>query len=387
MGQLISQTGSWMQRLAQAWLVLDLTGSPVALGTVTALQFLPVLALSLLGGVLADRWSKRTFLLVTQGLQMVQAFVLGGLVVMGLVQLWHVYLLAALLGVTVALDQPARRSLPALLVAREHLVSAVALNSTLFNAARVVGPALGGVALAAIGAGGSFLLNGVSFLAVLAALALMRPSEFYGGEARGQGGVARQLGEVVRYAWRTPDIALILLVLAVLGTFGYNFNVVLPLLARYSLDSGALGFGGMNAALGLGSVVGSLLVAGQGGSSLHLMLGAGMGFGVLLALVALAPTYQVALAALFLVGMAGVVFSTTANTNLQLLSPDHLHGRLMSLYSVLFTGTTPLGSALTGVIAEHWDARAALLLNSFLCVAGVLAGMAYMRSRLSQSAS
>jgi MFS family permease len=378
-GQLISQSGSWMQRVAQAWLVLDLTGSPLALGTVTALQFLPILALTLLGGVLADRMSKRKLLLITQSVQMVQALALGGLVVTHTIQLWQVYALAAVLGITVAVDQPARRAFPSEMVPRPQVPSAVALNSTVFNAARVAGPALGGLAIATIGVGGCFLLNGVSFLAVLIALAIMRPAEFYGTSAGSGGNVATQVVEAVRYTARTPQVGFTLLLLGVLGTFGYNFNVVLPLLARYALGTGAVGFGALNSALGLGSVVGSLLVASQSGvSPRRVVLGASV-FALCLWLLALTPHYGLTLVLLFGQGIAGVVFSASANTNLQLLAPDALRGRVMSLYSLVFVGTTPFGAALTGALADHWGVRLALAIDGTFCVLGVVLGLAYLR--------
>lgn len=379
-GQLISQTGNWMQRVAQAWLVLDLSGSPLALGTVAALQFLPILALSLLGGVLADRTSKRTYLLVTQSCQMVLAFLLGGLAVSGLVQLWHVYLVAALNGIAIALDQPARRALPSELVPREQVPSAVALGSTLFNSARVLGPALGGVTIVALGAGGCFLLNGASYLAVLAALAMLRPSEFYAVPAPARGSMLRQVGEGLHYSWRTPGVAFTLLLLGTLGTFGYNFSVVLPLLARYTLEVGAIGFGALNSALGLGSVAGSLLAASQSSVSHRLVAAAAAVFSLLLALVALSTWYELTLGLLFLQGLSGVLFSASANTTIQLLVPDALRGRVMGLYNVLFLGGTPIGSALTGALAEGWSVQVALFANACVCLAGVAGGVAYLNA-------
>ena len=197
-GNVIAQTGHWMQRMAQAWLVLDLTGSPLALGTVTALQFLPILALTLVGGVIADRWPKRDFLLISQAARMLQAFALGGLVLSGHVELWHVYALTLAYGIAAALEQPARRAFPSELVPREQVGSAVALNSVLNNAARVLGPALGGLAIVALGVAGCFLANGVSYVAALVALWLMRPEEFYRTGTPARGGVAQQVGEGVR---------------------------------------------------------------------------------------------------------------------------------------------------------------------------------------------
>jgi MFS family permease len=379
LGQLVSQSGTWMQNIAQAWLVLELTDSPLALGTVTALQFVPVLALSLPGGVIADRLPKRGLLLATQALAMLQAFALAGLVFSNAIQLWHVYVLAALLGMATALGQPAQRALPSELVPPEQVPNAVALNSALFNAARVAGPALGGLFLATIGVAGCFLLNGVSFLFVIAALALMRLPGPAGPGPTGRGDAVRQVEEAVRYVWRTPALALPLLLVGMVGTFGYNFNVVLPLLARYELGTGALGLGIFNSALGLGSVAGALVMATRSTPSQRLVMLAAAGFSLCLAALATAPAYQLTVVLLFLQGLAGVAFTTGANTTVQLAAPGPLRGRIMSLYNVLFLGTTPFGASLTGALAESWDVRFALEVDSACCILGVLLGVAYLR--------
>jgi MFS family permease len=386
LGQLVSQIGTWMQTIAQAWLVLELTESPLALGTVTALQFVPVLALSLPGGVLADRVPKRGLLMVTQALAMLQAFLLAGLVFSQAIQLWHVYLLATLLGVTTALGQPAQRALPAELVPHTLVPNAVALNAALFNTARVAGPALGGLTLASIGVSGCFLLNGVSFLCVIVALAMMRPSELYGSIPIGRGSTVRQIEEAVGYVRRTPQLAFPLLLVGAIGMFGYNFNVVLPLLARYEHGTGAVGLGLLNASLGLGSVVGSLLMASRSRPSLGQVLLAAAGYSLCLAALAAAPWYQATLLLLFLQGLASVAFSAGANTCIQLSSPGPLRGRIMSLYNLLFLGTTPLGASLTGALAERWDVRVALAADSAGCILGVLLGLAYLRDLVVRAA-
>jgi len=378
-GQLISQSGTWMQRMAQAWLVLDLTGSPLALGTVTALQFVPILALTLVGGVIADRMPKRDFLLVSQAVRMLQALALWGLVALGRIELWHVYALTLVYGVAVALEQPARRAFPSELVPRDQVGSAIAMNSALNNGARVIGPALGGVAIAAVGVSDCFLLNAISYVAVLVALWLMRPEEFFTASGPLHGSVAQQVGEGLRYSWRTPEIAFTLLLVCALGTFGYNFNVILPLLARYTLDSGATGFGGLNSALGLGSVLGAVVVAAQAGTSRRWVVGAGTLFALGMGLLAVAPTYALMLALLFLQGMASVAFSAGANTHVQLLAPDPLRGRVLALYGLLFTGTTPLGATLTGAVAARWDVRAALAVDGACCLLGIALGLVYLR--------
>ncbi len=378
-GQLVSQCGTWMQRLGQAWLVLDLTGSPLALGTVTALQYVPILALTLVGGVLADRWPKRDFLLVSQSVRLLQALALGLLVVSGHIALWHVYALVLVHGVAAALEQPARRAFPSELVPREQMASAIALNSGLNNMARIVGPSLGGIAIATTGVGGCFLLNAASYLAVLAALWGMRPAEFYGSGERGRGGLLQQVGEGVRYVWRTPDIAFTLLVVGVLGTFGYNFTVVLALLARYTLDAGAVGFGALNSALGAGALLGAVVAAAHAQPSPRRVAVTAVGFSLGLWLLALSPAYGLTLALLFAQGIVSVAFSTGANTYVQIQAPAALHGRLMALYSLLFVGATPVGAALTGALADRWDVHVALAVDSAACLLGVVFGLAYLR--------
>jgi MFS family permease len=379
-GQMVSQIGTWMQRTAQAWLVLDLTGSPLALGTVTAVQFVPVLFFTLWGGVLADRVAKRDLMVVTQTLQMVQAFVLGFLVLTGVVQLWQVYVLALALGVTSAVDQPARRALASELVDREYVASAVALNSAMLNLARVVGPALGGLGIVLVGVAGCFLLNGVSFVAVIVALLMMRSSEFRLVLNTRRVGFAGQIIEGFVYATRTPDVAFTLILVGALGTFGYNFNVVLPLLARFALDSSALGFGGLNSALGIGSVAGALFAAGQGRSTVRAVTFAATVFSVVLGLLGLAPFYLAAIVLLLAQGFWSVSFSTTANTRVQLAAPPELRGRVMGIYNLVFVGTTPLGAGLTGAIADRWDIRAALVTNAACCLTGVALGLYYHRA-------
>src|SRR5207248_4939744 len=264
LGQLVSLTGTWMQRIAQSWLVLQLTHSPLALGTVTTVQFTPILLFSLFGGVLADRAPKRRLLVCTQTVMALQALAFAVLIASGQIRLFEVYILAAVLGVANALDNPTRQAFVVELVGKEDLPNAVALNSTLFNTSRIAGPAVGGVLIATIGLAGCFYLNALSFLAVIGGLLLMDPARFFAGRPSRRGNVARQIGEGLRYAVTTPDIALVVLLMGVLGTFGYNFTVVLPLLARDVLHSGAAGFGALTAAMGLGSLAAALGVAYHG---------------------------------------------------------------------------------------------------------------------------
>ncbi|HZU78141.1 MAG TPA: MFS transporter, partial [Dehalococcoidia bacterium] len=281
-GQVVSVTGTWMQRIAQAWLVLKITNSPLALGTVTTIQFAPILIFSLFGGVLADRVPKRRLLVITQSVMATQALIFALLVSTGLIQLVHIYILAAILGTANAVDNPTRQAFVVELVGPDDVGNAVALNSTQFNVARLVGPALGGLTIAAIGMAGCFYLNAASYAAVIGALLMMRPRDFFNVAQPARGHVIRQIGEGLRYAVTTPDIALVVLLMAALGTFGYNFTVILPLIARYVLRSGPVGFGALTSAMGVGSLVSALGIAYSGRATRRTLLVGASTFSVLL---------------------------------------------------------------------------------------------------------
>jgi len=380
-GQLISISGTWMQTTAQAWLVLKLTDSSVALGTVTMLQFLPITLLTLFGGVLADRLPKRAVVFCTQSVAAAQALVLAILVLTNTVHLWQVYALALLLGVVNAFDNPTRQAFVGELVGKDHLRNAVALNSSLFNAARVVGPAAGGVIISTIGIGQAFLFNGISFIPVLVGLALMRPQDFYATGRPPRANVFRQVAEGVRYAVGAPDILLVLLLMAVVGTFGYNYTTILPLLAKYVLGTGAVGLGVLTSAVGVGSLVAALAVASARRISQAVLLGAAMVFSILLLLVGLSSWLPLTLLLLGLMGAVGIVFTSSANTRLQLTTPGELRGRVLSLYFLLFAGTTPLGGFLVGVLAARLGVQPTVVLMGAFCIAGVAAAAVFARAR------
>lgn len=385
-GQLISISGTWMQSTAQAWLVLKLTNSPTALGTVTLLQFLPITLLTLFGGVLADRVPKRTLVFCTQSVGALQALLLGVLVVTNLVQLWQIYLLALLLGIVNAVDNPTRQAFVAELVGREQLQNAVALNSMLFNAARVVGPAIAGVLITTVGIGQAFLVNAVSFLPVLFSLLLLRPAEFHAIPRPVRGNVFRQVGEGIRYALNTADVLLTLIMVGILGTFGYNFTTVLPLLAKYALHAGALGLGLLTSALGLGSVVAALGVASARRTSQTVIMISSAAFAVVLILVGLSTWLPLTLGLLVALGVASITFSSSANTRLQMAAPAELRGRVMSLYFLLFAGTTPIGGMLVGVLAEYAGVQAAVVALGTVCLLGVGGAMLYARHLAAEKA-
>ena len=377
-GQLISISGTWMQTTAQAWVVYSLTDSPMALGTVTALQFLPIMFLSLFGGVLADRVPKRKVVLATQTAALLQATLFGALVALGLIQVWHIYLLAALQGIINAIDNPVRQAFAAELVSREDRANAIALNSMLFNGARVIGPALAGILIAKVGAAAALFLNAASFLSILGAISLMNPNAFFSKPAvQSSDSPMKQLAEGLRYTWQTPIVLSVMITVGFIGTFGYNFSVVLPLLGGFVLHTDAMGFGALSSALGIGSSLGALTAAFFQKVSLKRLLIAAAGFSILLAAVAMSTQLLLSEILLVVLGFFGVIFSTNAATLIQTTVEDHLRGRVTSLYFLLFAGSTPIGSFLIGTISSRLNVRDALLICATLCLFGVAVSSGY----------
>jgi MFS family permease len=369
-----------MQSTAQAWLVYQLTGSPFALGFVTTLQFLPVMLFTLFGGVFVDRVPKRKLMMVTQTLLLLQAAVFGALVASGAVQIWHVYVLAVIQGLINAVDNPLRQALPAELVGRDQVGNAIALNSMLFNGARIAGPAMAGVVIAVIGIAPALFLNALSFIAVIAALTMMRPSEFHSQPSKTHRPPLRELREGLAYAWRAPAILTILMVLAVIGTFGYNFSTVIPLLGGFVLHVDASGFGALSTSLGIGSFVGAIVTVYTRKLTIRRLFAGSACFAALLAAVSLSHTFLVSAVLLACLGFAGIVFTTTANTLLQQAAPDDLRGRVTSLYVLLFVGITPIGAFYTGTLANAIGVAPTLVISAGICGAGLLAAALYWRA-------
>jgi MFS family permease len=377
-GQVVSNTGTWAQSIAQAWLVLRLTDSPLALGTVTMLQALPVLLLGLFGGVIADRFPKRRLLLITQIGMLTQALLLGVLTLTGLIQLWQVYALALSLGVMNALDNPTRQTLVSELVPTSDLPNAVALNSLSFNTSRLIGPALGGVTIALIGVAGCFFLNAVSFLGVVSSLLLIRARPSDSGVARGRGAMFSQIHEGLRYAFATPDVLVIVVLMGAIGTFGYNFQTILPLIAEYVLNADPASFGLLTSSMAVGSVVSALLMASRGRVTRRRIVIGGLGFSLLLLGVAFATSWELLIPLLILLGAFSILFSSSANVRLQTVTPPALRGRVMSIYTLLFLGSTPVGSMIVGTLAERQGVRVAIAEMAVVCLVGVIAGLVYM---------
>jgi len=380
-GQLVSLIGTWMQSVGQAWVVLELTGSPFKLGVISALQFGPMLFLSLLAGALADRVRKRRLLLLTQGALMLQALALAALDWTGHIQFWHVAVLAAVYGVANTLDLPARQSFVGELVGKGDLMNAIALNATVFNGARVVGPAVAGLLIARYGVAPAFLLNGLSFLGVLVALVAIRNEG--APRPRAAATLSQEILQGVRYAAGTPLIGLILALLLVVSLFVLNFNVLVPLVARDVLHEGARGFGLLMASLGLGAVAGALALAAMTRTRppLALIVAAALvTAGGLLGLSAVRH-FWVAAAALAVMGFAQIFFMASCNTTVQVTAPDHLRGRVMSLYAMVFVGVHPFGALLAGGMAEKWGVGAACLWGGGTGLCLVLALMLLWRRR------
>ncbi len=372
-GQLVSLIGTWMQSVAQSWLVLQLSDSPLKLGLIGTFQFAPVLLFSVLSGAIADRLPKRRLILATQAALCLQALTITGLVWTGHVQYWHVAVLALLLGCANVIDMPARQAFVVELVGKGDLVNAVALNSAAFNGARIVGPAVAGVVIGRFGVVPAFLLNGLSFLGVIAALLRVRTE----GTPRPRAGttVGQEAAEGLRYALRTPRIALMLSLVMVVSLCVFNFSVFVPLLARNVLHLGAEGFGFLMAALGVGAVSGALSLATMGGRQTPLraiFVAGALSCGALLALATTAE-FHAAVVLLFLTGYFSIVFIASCNTTLQLTAPDELRGRVMSLHTLMFGGVFPLGSFLIGAMAEAFGLPTAIFVAGSAGLVGLAA--------------
>jgi len=375
-GQSISLIGTWMQMTAQSWLVLTLTGSSTALGVVIALQTLPVLLLAPYGGVIADRIDKRRLMIALQTAMGLQALTLGLLTVTGVVQVWEIGVLAVLLGLNNAFENPSRQSFMLELVGPEHLRNAVSLNSVLVNVARAVGPAVAGILIATVGDGVCFLVNAASFVAVVASLATMDRKALNPTTptAREPG----QLREGLRYVRSHRELAVPLLMMAAVGCLTYEFQVSLPVMASRGLHAGATGFGFMTAAMGIGAVMGGLVVAARGKTGLRTLMIAAGAFGVAMTLATFAPTLAFELIALALAGAASISFMSTANSTLQLSAAPSMRGRVMALWFVAFQGSTPIGGPIVGWVMAVAGARAGLGLGAITCFAVALAGAGMM---------
>jgi len=366
-GQVVSVSGTWMQRVAQSWLVLELTGSGAAVGALTAVQFLPILLLASTGGVFADRMDKRKLLYVTQSMASLIALTLAVLVLTETVELWMVFALALTLGVVGSFDNPARQSFVMEMVGRTRLANAVALNSVLVNSARIIGPAVGGVLIVTVGIGFCFLINSGTYLVFIAAIAAMRGEDIDRPqpEPRERG----QLRGALRYVRGLPVISSILIMSAVIGLFAYEFEVVLPLLARFTFGGDADTFGTMFAFMGFGAVIGGLYVATRQETPPRLVLFTAYGFGLAIAATAIAPFLWLSYISLVVVGMTSTAFLTSSNSVLQLRSAPQMRGRVVGLRATAILGARPVGAPIVGWIGEHLGPRFGLGLGAVAAIA------------------
>jgi len=379
--QLIAQIGNWMQTVAQSWLVLQLTPSPFKLGLIGSLQFAPILLFSLASGALADRVRKRRLIVATQMAQGCQALGLAALVASGHVEYWHVAVLAFCSGLINVLDQPARQSLVAEMVGRSDVASAVALNSASFNAARIVGPGLGGVLIARYGVTPAFIVSGLGSAISVAALLTLRAAGL--PRARSGDGVLADMRTGIHYALSTPEIRLTLGLLFLVSIFVFNFTVYVPLVVRTVLHLGAEGFGLLMACLGLGAVTGALTVGALGARRppTAVMFGTATLACTTLVLLSAVRVFSLAAVLLFLTGLFGLVLVASCNTAMQLSAPDELRGRVMSLYTLVWGGVFPIGAFLVGSVSEKWGVGTSLLVNGTAGLLGVIFLLSWWTSR------
>jgi MFS family permease len=376
-GALVSNIGTWMQRTAQDWLVLtELTDkNATAVGIVMSLQFGPSLLLLPLTGYVADRYDRRKVLLATQSAQGLLALGLGLLTLAGTVQLWHVYLFALLLGCVTAFDAPARQTFVSELVGEEDLTNAVALNSTSFNAARMVGPAVAGVLIASAGTGWVFVINALSYLAVLLSLTMLRVAQLHrrGKAPRAEGGLLAGL----RYVWSRPDLKAVLFMLFLLGTFGLNFPIFISTMAVGPFQAGASHYGGLTSAMAVGSVAGALFTASRAQPHIARLINSSLVFGIGCALAAITPSYGLFGFVLVFIGISAQTFTTSINTVVQLSTEPAMRGRVMAILLAILMGATPLGAPAVGWVADTFGPRWALGVGAAAGIASAIVGLIY----------
>jgi MFS family permease len=371
-GQVVSLSGNWMQMVAEVWLVLELTHSGIAVGMVTALQFLPILLFGAWGGLLADRFSKRHLLMVTQAAMALPALAMFAIVAGGVVETWMVFALVFVRGTVNAVDNPTRQSFAIEMVGPERVVNAISLNSVLVHSARLVGPSIAGLLIVAVGVEPCFALNALTFGAMIVALGRMEPAALESPpRARPQRGAVRA---GLRYVRNTPELGVPLALMALVGTLGLNFQVILPLLARFSFDGGPSAYAALVSAMGAGSVIGALATGAHGRTDARLIVGAALTFGVMALMAAAMPSLALEIPVLALLGGSAVTFAAAINSSLQLAVEPQMRGRVMALYSVVLLGSTPIGGPLAGWLSEAFDPRAALLLAAVAGLSAALAG-------------
>lgn len=363
-GQCISLIGTWMQSVGQSWLVLELTKSPFLLGLVGTIQFLPVMIFSLFAGVVVDKFPKRKILIITQTVSMILAFTLSFLVFSHQVRYWHVVFLALILGFNNTIDMPTRQSFNVEIVGKEDLMNAIALNSAIFNLARVVGPAIGGLIMAYAGTGWCFLLNGISYIAVIYGLFQIKAKP-YVRKKNDQDNMLREIGDGLKYIVNSPGLLKTMLMILVVGIFVFNFNVLIPVFTKNILHMDEKAYGFLMSSLGVGSLIGAMIVSirSKGGPKMNVMIRSSIIISVLLISLGFTRNYYVTAALLGVIGIFNIHFSTTANSTVQMSSKDEYRGRVMSVYSLVFAGATPIGNIFSGTVSNYLGADKGFILS------------------------
>ncbi|WP_329337822.1 MFS transporter [Streptomyces sp. NBC_00663] len=378
LGQVVSNTGTWMQRIAQDWLVLSLTGSATAVGVTTALQFLPMLLFGLYGGVLVDRLPKRPTLLVTQSAMALTGLALAFLTLTGHVEVWHVYVAAFAVGLATVVDNPARQTFVSEMVGPDQLQNAVSLNSANFQSARLVGPAVAGLMITGVGTGWAFLANGLSFIAPITGLLLMRARDLHAVRRapRGKG----QLREGLHYVAGRPDLIWTIVLVGFVSTFGFNFPVYLSAFADDVFHAGAGSYSLFNTVMAIGSLAGALLAARRGTARLRVLVVGAVAFGALEIVASIAPSLWLFALLMMPIGMFGMTVNVTANSSVQLSTDPAMRGRVMSLYMMVFMGGAPLGAPIAGWITDAYGVRAGMAVGGAIAAAAaIVIGLALAR--------
>lgn len=372
-GQAISLSGTWMQMIAQDWLVLKLSNSGTILGLVTALQFLPILLFGPIGGVIADRFPKRKLLYITQISAAILALILGILVVTNTIQLWMMFILAPLLGFINVVDSPTRQTFVFEMVGKEQITNAVALTSTEVNLARVIGPSIAGLLISTVGLAPCFIINAISYIPVLYMLYIMNAREFHVPSL-----APREKGQLKKgliYVWHTPMLRDTLIMMAIIGTLTYEFTVTLPLLSQFVFHKSAGGYAALTAAMGIGSVIGGLITAGRKQLAPVVLIRSALLFGITILIAAIIPNLFLELVVMFFIGIFSITFIALGNTTLQLESKPEMRGRVMALWTMAFLGSTPIGGPIVGWISEHSGAQWGLAVGGF--AAFIAAGIGF----------
>jgi len=372
LGQCVSLIGTWMQNIGQTWLVFSITGSPLLVGLLGAIQFLPITIFSLFAGVVIDKYPKRTIILITQFTSMILAFTLSILVFTQTVRYEYILVLAFILGLSNTIDMPTRQSFTIELAGKEDLMNAIALNSATFNLARIVGPAIGALILASLGAEWCFLLNGLSFLAVILSLLKIKVKPYVRKEVTNN--VFREIKDGLKYIAREPSLLKTILMVLIIGIFVFNFNVLIPVFTKDVLHQEEYVYGLLMSAIGVGSFMGALMVSlnSKSGPKARVLMGSAAVVSILLMLISFTRTYYYTGVLLVITGIFNILFSTTANSTLQINAKDEYRGRVMSVYSLVFAGATPLGNMFAGYAADKFGAHTAFLLTGLLTLISLI---------------